>query len=422
MEPLILHLSTAASVALLASLWQTAVLAILLALALRLLPRYAPALRYALWAALLPIALALPLVSLAVRSTPSPLSTHPLLRVDSRWSLAVAGLWLLLSLARGAHLLFSARRLRSVARQAVPVNPSPLPPDALSTGNGRVAILCTSSVAEITQPSVIGFHAPRILIPAWMYAGLSPVELRQIVLHEMEHLRRRDDWLNLAQKLALVLFPLNPVLIWVERRLCRERELACDDGVLRVTDSPKIYATCLVHLAEQRLSFRQMPLALGAWARRSELASRVERILDARSNRRSTRPQAMLAAGTLLLSLLGGSAALSHGPRLIAFSPAAQTAAQTAAHTAAPFAPTADLALPNPTSSLNAAHMTLLKAEMPMRPRLPPVDPVPYEQPPESAPFGSVNAPPPSPRAFRHRDLLDRSGSVHDHPCRPGRL
>jgi beta-lactamase regulating signal transducer with metallopeptidase domain len=28
-------------------------------------------------------------------------------------------------------------------------------------------------------------------------------------MHEMEHLRRADDWTNLLQKLALVFFPLN---------------------------------------------------------------------------------------------------------------------------------------------------------------------------------------------------------------------
>ena len=49
------------------------------------------------------------------------------------------------------------------------------------------------------------------------------------MLHEAGHLRRRDDWMNLLQKVGLVLLPLNPVLMWIERRLCLERELACDE-------------------------------------------------------------------------------------------------------------------------------------------------------------------------------------------------
>ncbi len=73
------------------------------------------------------------------------------------------------------------------------------------------------------------------------------------MLHEVGHLRRADDWINLLQKLSLVVFPLNPMLMWIERRLCLERELACDDDVLRLTKAPKAYATCLTNLAERRL-------------------------------------------------------------------------------------------------------------------------------------------------------------------------
>ena len=93
------------------------------------------------------------------------------------------------------------------------------------------AQLCTSD--EVARPSVLGFFRPRILVPPALLEALTPQELQQVVLHEMEHLRRGDDWTNLLQKIGLVLFPLNPVLVWVERRLCAERELACDDRVMQ---------------------------------------------------------------------------------------------------------------------------------------------------------------------------------------------
>ena len=111
--------------------------------------------------------------------------------------------------------------------------------------------VCTSS--DVDRPSVIGFFSPRILIPEELFDRLTTAEFGQIVLHEVGHLRRGDDWINLLQKLSLVLVPLNPVLMWIERRLCLERELACDDDVLRLTKAPKAYATCLTNLAEHRL-------------------------------------------------------------------------------------------------------------------------------------------------------------------------
>ncbi len=85
--------------------------------------------------------------------------------------------------------------------------------------------------------------------------------------------------MNLLQKVSLVLVPLNPVLMWVERRLCLERELACDEDVLRLTKAPKAYATCLTNLAEHRLGRRAAALSLSAWEKRSELARRVHSIL-----------------------------------------------------------------------------------------------------------------------------------------------
>ena len=129
---------------------------------------------------------------------------------------------------------------------------------------------------------MIGFLAPRILIPEWLFARLTPGELEQVVLHEAEHLRRRDDWTNLLQKLSLVLFPLNPALAWMERRLCREREMACDEGVVRRTQAPRAYAACLTSLAERGLQRRVQALSLGAFERRPELVHRVHSILRRR--------------------------------------------------------------------------------------------------------------------------------------------
>ncbi len=138
----------------------------------------------------------------------------------------------------------------------------------LTGGADAAAQVCTTT--ELDRPSVIGFFAPRILIPEWLYARLTREELEHVILHESEHLRRYDDWINLAQKLCLVVFPLNPALAWMERRLCREREMACDDGVVRATQAPRAYAACLASLAERGLNgSRRRYLALFHWARGS---------------------------------------------------------------------------------------------------------------------------------------------------------
>jgi hypothetical protein len=189
----------------------------------------------------------------------------------------------------------------------------------------RRAELCASS--EVERPSVFGFFHPRILLPSDLLGRLTAGELRQVAIHEMEHLRRLDDWTNLVQKLALVLFPLNPALVWVERRLCAERELACDDRVLRATSGRKAYAVCLTRLAEYAMARRGLSLVLGAWERRPELARRVHRILERPAGRMSARQAAALTA-CLMAAVLAGAAVLARSPRLVSFVPPAQVTAQ----------------------------------------------------------------------------------------------
>jgi beta-lactamase regulating signal transducer with metallopeptidase domain len=276
------------------------------------------------------------------------------IHVDVRWSFAIAALWVLLSGIRAVGLGLSAVRLRMIWKRATPVV-AEFESRLLQMDGRRAVQICTS--ADVDCPSVIGFFSPRVLIPVGMFERLTATELEQIVLHEVGHLRRADDWINLLQKIGLVVFPLNPALLWIEKRLCFERELACDDGVLRLTKAPKAYATCLTTLAEHRLNRRGLSLSLGAWERQSELSRRVYSILRWREG--MGRTQARIVLGVLVLGLLGGAAGLAKCPQLVSFSPA-------------------ELPLPQEAQTLpprdlqnvvfhpeGAAHETLLKASMP---------------------------------------------------------
>ena len=82
---------------------------------------------------------------------------------------------------------------------------------------------------------------------------LSAVELNAILLHELAHLRRWDDWTNLIQKIVGAVLFFHPAVWWIEKKLALEREMACDDLVLAKTASPRAYAECLVSLAEKSL-------------------------------------------------------------------------------------------------------------------------------------------------------------------------
>jgi beta-lactamase regulating signal transducer with metallopeptidase domain len=330
--------------------WQGAVVAAGLALCLQLAPRVGAAHRFAAWAAGFSVLVALPFVpalsrllsrlmaasagagsSLDAASLSSPSAhawlAHPILEISDRWSLAIAAVWVVLALARAIDLAIHTARLRWLWKSAAPLR-GVLALDE-STGNGARKRFEICTTRELDRPGVIGFFAPRILIPEWLLERLTEQELGQVVLHEAEHLRRRDDWTNLLQKLCLVVFPLNPALMFVERRLCREREMACDEGVVRRTQAPRAYAACLAGLAERHMEHRAAALSLGARAkaltlsafeRRPELARRVHSILARRGAVHPLASRALLGAVGCALAV--GAVVLARCPQLVAFVPA----------------------------------------------------------------------------------------------------
>ena len=320
---------------LVASIWQGAVIVCGLEIATRLGARISAAHRFTVWAAGFAVAFALPLLSLvrfgsgnavghvAEDSIPA----KALLQIDVRWGLAIAGLWVVAAAIRFVGLAVHSIRLRRLWKTARPVQVNGNLVRALeSVRGGRVGIFTTN---QLDRPSVIGFFAPRVLIPEWLIERLTPGELEQIVQHEAEHLRRRDDWTNLVQKLALAVFPLNPALAWMEHRLCREREMACDEGVVRITNAPRAYAACLASLAEYGLERKAEALSLGAWHKRSELVHRVHGILTRK--RGMSRAAAGALLGTFGFTLAAGTVEMARCPQLVVFVPEHKTVAMTPA-------------------------------------------------------------------------------------------
>lgn len=355
----IMLISAAAAGSLIHAIGVGVLLAGAVAICLRFLPGIKPATRFLLWLAVMFAVLPLHLLPPAESSLGSSLPSGASFHLDPRWSLLIVGAWGVLSLLRAFRLLQSALELRRIAATAILIEPDPACRALLSNGH-RSAKLCISP--DVDRPSVVGFFHPRVLLPSELIQRFSTQELEQIILHEMEHLRRRDDWTNLLQKIALILFPLNPVLVWVERRLCIERELACDDCVLNFTSARKAYATCLTNLAEHSLLRRSVSLALGAWERRSELSRRVHRILH-KPERTMGRTATNVATGALMAGLLGGAVTLAHSPELISFAPPIARAASSPIPSIQQ--PVAATAISEPIAHNQNFAPTLVKAVMP---------------------------------------------------------
>jgi beta-lactamase regulating signal transducer with metallopeptidase domain len=305
--------------AFIAGLWQGLILISAVAVVLRFLPRVSAAVRFGVWGFAFTLAAAMPLFHPSTVSVLRTGAAPAIVHLGAAWGFVIAATWAIFMLVRGGQLLMHTIHLRRIWRQARPVPVDDAIHAFLQRSGRRTVQLCTS--ADVDSPSVIGFFSPRLLIPEWLFAKLAQSELQQIVLHECEHLRRGDDWINLLQKFALMLFPLNPTLLWLDRRLSFERELACDAGVVSSTAAPFDYAHCLTRLAEHRLHRRRIALTLSAWSRQSELTRRVHQLL--RPARNMSPLAARLSVALICLGLGIGSAQMMRVPRLFSFTDAA---------------------------------------------------------------------------------------------------
>lgn len=289
-------------------------------LMLRLIGRRNSGTRFAVWfSALLAIALA-PFVELpeAARAMTHPASAA--FTMPQAWSSYLFVVWAVIAAVGVARVVVGLRHLSAIRKNCKAVNVADLDPAIGQTlaefGSGRSVELCVSE--ELNVPTAVGFFRPVVVIPRWALGELSSAELNTVVLHELAHLRRWDDWTNLAQKFLRALFFFHPAVWFVESRLSLEREMACDDLVLAQTANPRAYAECLVSLAEKNFLQRGVALAQAAVGRMRQTSLRVLQILDSRRSKAVGvwKPAPWVVAGFSVACLVGAE----HAPRLIAFS------------------------------------------------------------------------------------------------------
>jgi beta-lactamase regulating signal transducer with metallopeptidase domain len=317
-------ISTGPAELLIASIWQGLLLTAVAWTALRLASGLRASTRFALWMIVFLLVALLPCFAIgrglfgAEPALASPAPQTFSLRLNIAWAFALEVVWAFASLFSLGRLFLSGRQMRALLRNSVPVPFHALDGEIQSvvTQSGKRSVQIRLSDA-VDAPSVIGFFRPAVVVPRSLWSELAPNDMKQIILHEMAHLDRGDDWTNLLQKLLRALSPLNPALVWAERHLCREREQACDDAVLDAAGNPRAYATCLTKLAENRLLRQVTSLAPGFWQRHSELAGRVENILHRRRNLGPVFSGGLVAAG--LVASLSGVVALQRCPGLVSF-------------------------------------------------------------------------------------------------------
>jgi bla regulator protein blaR1 len=314
-------------------------------LVLRMARRWNSGARFAVWFSALIAMAVLPLFAGAewagAGTSLTTLAQRPEIVLPGSWALWLFVAWAVIAAFGLARVGVGLWRLRALRSSCVEIDAASLDPELRETlscrglagrslasqRRSRPAALCVSD--RVSVPTVIGFVNPAVVVPRWLLHELSPSELRQILLHELAHLQRWDDWTNLAQKVLKALLFFHPAAWWIEKQLSLEREMACDDAVVAETANPRAYAECLTHLAEKSFVRRSLALAQAALGRIRQTSLRVAQILDAdrpSAPTHSWKPAVLLVAGFAIACATG----ISRAPRLVGFEDSFPKAAQIA--------------------------------------------------------------------------------------------
>ena len=297
-----------AGTALLAAGWAAALL----------LRRYA-AWENAIWRTVFVLLLAVPLASLARGGAPSPhrgpvksvsvakdgwtwrnvepVLTGPMLALPA--SLASAPASVLRpaiqktasgpSLLHALFLLWAAGALFGVGRLALSViracglvrHARPLAAaddEALLADCARTVEVCCPALrasSAVASPLLAGWLRPCIVVPT---AAEAPS--REVLLHELAHLRRRDLWWMTLAHLAGALWWFHPLLWNAARRMERSAENVCDDLVVGWSGDAAGYAAQLLAFARGGAPAQALALAgVAVTGFRSELGQRVALLL-----------------------------------------------------------------------------------------------------------------------------------------------
>lgn len=107
---------------------------------------------------------------------------------------------------------------------------------------------------SIAEPLLFGFCKPIVMLPMGLAGKLSPAELESVILHELAHAKRRDNWTAAFSHVVTCIFWFYPLLWWIEQRLRREREFACDEMVVRYGAAQGDYVASILKVCRLQLT------------------------------------------------------------------------------------------------------------------------------------------------------------------------
>jgi GWxTD domain-containing protein len=318
--------------------WQGAIIALFLALMLKLLRGRSPQLRYVVACCALGLMIVAPVITFAYLAVTARAIGHAItyaipglnpvmsLRQDFSgpadswliefaasldrslpWGLTIWFSGVVFFLARFNVGLILAERMKSIATEAAPTDLQVLFHNLkYRLGIERPVRLANSALVQV--PTVIGWLKPVVLIPLGCLIGLSPVQIEAIFAHELAHIHRHDYLASVAQSLAEAILFYHPAVWWVSKQMRKERENCCDDLAVSACGDSLSYAKALSILEERRSTYPIVSLGANGGA----LVMRIRRLLGYEETPRIPQLAGMTLLAVVIFATALGIDAFAH--------------------------------------------------------------------------------------------------------------
>lgn len=216
--------------------------------------------------------------------------------------LAGVGVFVLLALVDHLRL----RRLLKASRQPEPRLAAHFKAVADNMSLRRLPRLRVTDVLE--SPALAGLFPSTILLPDWLAEEMDPARLDWSLRHELMHWKMRDPLAGLVYLLSRTLFFFHPAAWWAGRKWKEAMEMACDRALISSIQDAEHYAEQLYKMLVKVHTRRQVSLAGGFFASRTQISRRIAALLG-----NPLHTSARLSALTLLFVVILSAASLTVG-------------------------------------------------------------------------------------------------------------
>jgi len=132
------------------------------------------------------------------------------------------------------------------------------------------------SAAYLKSPVIAGFWKPCIFLPVHLISDKNETDIRYMLLHELQHYKHKDGFINYLINLAGMIYWFNPFVWYALKEMRGDREIACDSSVLNLlkSDDYVTYGNTLINFAE-KISLTPFPFSSGIGGNMKQMKRRI---------------------------------------------------------------------------------------------------------------------------------------------------